>query len=249
MSKGKDEALATRQVYQTRKYDQFKTIVGNRDVDKRHVNQLIQLMMANGNLTDQFPIVVGKDGYIIDGQHRLEALKILGWEVGYIVEEKATIETIRNINQGNRNWNWRDIAESYARLPGGEEYAWFLSYFDNHKMTYTAAMLFCTARMTRSRGTHDFASGKLKIQDKAQAVRFADQYEELRERVDIHTHDFAKALNRLFRSPFYDHDRMVEKMRSYGSRLPEKASQADYMREIEAIFNYGFSEESKIRLF
>lgn len=249
MSKPKDATLATRQVFQTRDYDQFKTLIGNRDINKQHVNQLIQLMVANGNLTDQFPIVIGKDGYVIDGQHRLEALKTLGWEVGYVIDENATIETIRNINQGNRNWNWRDIAESYARLDGGEEYAWFLSYFDSHEISFTAAMGFCSAKLAKAGRSTSFTDGDLKIEDKTQAVRFADQYQELRELVDINTHDFAKALNKIFRSPFYNHERMVEKMTSYGSRLPVKASPADYMREIEKIFNLGYSEESKVRLF
>ena len=241
--------LATREVLTTNDYDKFKTLEGNRQVNKIHVNRLIRLMTENGNLTDQFPIVVDRKGYVIDGQHRLEALKVLGWDVGYIVEANATIETVRNINRGNKNWNWRDIAESYANL-GNDEYEWFLYYYDNNDMTYTLAMLFCGAKLSKryASGT-SFNNGGFVIDDKEKAELYATQYQELREIVDVTNHDFGKALNRIFRSPFYDHERMVRKMREQGHNLPAKASETDYRRDIEKIFNHGYSEESKVRLF
>ena len=250
MSKRKvDDQLATRVVRQTNDYTKFKTLEGNRRVNKQHVNQLIRLMVENGNLTDQFPIVIGKDGYVIDGQHRLEALKTLGWEVGYIVEESATIETVRNINRGNRNWSWRDVAESFARL-GNREYMWFLKYYDSHELTYTLAMLFCGAKMSkRYTSGLTFTSGDFEVEDKTKAELYASQFEELREIVDITGHDFGKALNKLFRSPFYDHERMVRKMKEQGHTLPAKAVEADYKRDLEGIFNHAYPEDNRARLF
>lgn len=245
-----DTELKTQTVRQTNDFSKFKTLGGNRQVNQQHVNQLIRLMTQNGNLTDQFPIVISKDGYVIDGQHRLEALRILGWEVGYVVEENANIDTVRNINRGNRNWNWRDVAESYANL-GNDEYEWFLHYFDTHNMSYTLAMLFCSAKQTKHHaGTgRIFSAGDFKVADKAQAELFANQYQDLREITDISTHDFGKALNKLFRSPYYNHERMVAKMKAQGHTLPDKANETDYRREIEAVFNYGFPDASKLRLF
>lgn len=244
-----DNKLTTREVRMTNDYSKFKSLVGNREVNKTHVNQLIRLMTENGNLTDQFPVVVSKDGHVIDGQHRLEALKILGWDVGYIIEENATIETVRNINRGNKNWSWRDVSESFARL-GNKEYDWFLGYFDKHNMTYTLAMLFCGAKLSK-RYTNgvSFNSGAFTVDDKAKAEQFASQYEELREIVDVTSHDFGKALNKIFRSPFYDHARMVRKMKEQGHTIPAKANESDYRRDIEKIFNHGFSDENKARLF
>lgn len=248
-NKKETSVLTTREIFTTTDYDMFKTLQGNREVNKTHVNQLIRLMTENGNLTDQFPIVIGRDGYVIDGQHRLEALKVLGWEVGYIVEEGATIETVRNINRGQRNWSWRDIAESYANL-GNDEYEWFLYYFDKHDMTYTLAMLFCGAKMSkRHSSSTSFVNGNLNVEDKEKAELYAKQYEELRDIVDVTSHDFGKALNRIFRSPFYDHERMVRKMKEQGHTLPAKANETDYRREIERIFNFGFPEDNKARLF
>lgn len=245
-----DDALTTRQVMSTNDYSKFKTLEGNRKVNAQHVNQLIKLLVANGNLTDQFPIIISKDGFVIDGQHRLEALKTLGWEVGYIVEESATIETVRNINQGNKNWSWRDVAESYANL-GNDEYRWFLDYYDRHEeLTYTLAMQFCGAKQSkRSSSSSAFNQGSFTVEDPVRAELFARQYADLRELTDITGHDFGKALNKIFASPYYDHERMIDKLKSYGHQLPIKASQTDYQRELERIFNHGYSEENRVRLF
>lgn len=244
-----NEELATRKVMKTNDHDRFKVLAGNRQVNKQHVNHLIKLMTDNGNLTDKFPIVVSKDGYVIDGQHRLKALKTLGWDVGYIIEENATIETVRNINRGNRNWNWRDVAESYADL-GNDEYVWFLDFFNKHKLTYTLAMLFCSAKLSKRWSSGEtFNTGDFKVEDKLQAEKFAQQYEELRDLVDITSHDFGKALNKIFRSPFYNHERMVLKMEAQGHTLPAKANESDYRRDIEAIFNFGYPDDNKTRLF
>lgn len=251
MSKKKmvDDKLAVREIRTTNDYGQFKTLKGNRQVNKQHVNQLIRLMVENGNLTDQFPIVISKDGYVIDGQHRLEALKTLGWEVGYIVEENATIETVRNINRGNKNWSWRDVAESFSKL-GYKEYEWFIKFYDSHDISYTLAMLFCGAKLSkRYTSGLTFNSGDFSVEDKEQATKFADQFEELRELTDITGHDFGKALNKLFRSPFYNHERMVAKMKAQGHTLPAKATESDYRRDIEAIFNFGYPDDNKARLF
>lgn len=248
-NKLRDERFAEREVRLTNDYSKFKTMTGNRGVDKIHVNHLIKLMTSNGNLTDKFPIIITKDGLVIDGQHRLEALKILGWEVGYIVEPDATIETVRNINRGNKNWNWRDTAESYAIL-GNEEYIWFLKFFDSHELTYSLAMAFCDARMgKRFVAVSSFNNGSLEIKSRSKAELYATQYEDLRRLVDVKNHEFGKALNKIFRSPFYDHERMSLKLSQLGYQLPAKATEVDYRRELERMFNHGYSDENKARLF
>lgn len=246
-----NEKLATREIKRTNDHDKFKTLKGNRTINQAHVNQLVKLLVANGNLTDQFPIVVDKKGYVIDGQHRLEALRILDWEVGYIVEHNATIDTVRHINQGNRNWNWRDIAESYANL-GNKEYEWFIDFVDSYEgLSYTLATRFVSLGNGRNNDTARaiFKSGDMVIEDKMQAKLFAEQWDEIKEIVDIGIHDFGKALNRIFRSPYYDHERMVAKVQSLGHTLPAKANESDYLRLLEEMYNHAVHEENRVRLF
>lgn len=241
------QQVALKEILSTKDYDQFKTLDGNRLVNQTHVRQLQKLMLNNGNLTHEFPIIVDKEGYVIDGQHRLEALKGLGWEVGYRVEENATIDTVRAINQGNRNWGWRDMAYSYASR-GNENYTWFLSFIDQYGLRFHPALAVATGSLARGNGRR-FQAGELVIGDKAKAHDVARQIVEIQRLVQIVNGDFSMALIAVMKSPFYDHTRMINKLRQQGELLPEKAKQTDYMRRLENMFNFGYSEENRVRLF
>lgn len=252
MSKPKttNDVVATREVLMTNDYSMFKTMEGNREVDDHHVKQLQKLMLQNGNLTAEFPIIVGKDGVIIDGQHRFKALEGLGWDVGYMVEENATIDTVRAINRGNRNWSWRDIAYSYANL-GDENYKWFISFTDQYGLRLSPALMILGGVADRSRGqmAQAFRSGTLAIPDKAKAHDIAQQVIEIERLVQIYGNDFASALVTIMAAPAYDQERMMNKLRQQGELLPAKAKKSDYMRHLEDMYNFGFPEENRARLF
>lgn len=240
-------SVLTREIHLTNDYKTFKTLDGNRVVDEHHVKQLQKLMLKNGNLTHEFPIVVDSEGYVIDGQHRLEALKGLGWEIGYRIEEGATIDTVRAINQGNRNWSWRDLAYSYASR-GSEPYAWFLNFVDQYGLRFHPALVIASSIQGRM-NTAKFNSGDLVIPDKARAHDAARQVVEIQRLVQIVNGDFSSALINVMRSPAYDHDRMLNKLRQQGELLPPKARHTDYMRRLEDMYNFGYSEENRVRLF
>ena len=62
-------------VIETTDYDIFKGIVGNRKVEKKHVEMLTGAIDRN-NLLNVRPIIVNEEMMVIDGQHRLEAAKL-----------------------------------------------------------------------------------------------------------------------------------------------------------------------------
>lgn len=253
IAKGVTRKFTERTVMVTTDYDKFKTLTGNRDVNRGHVAELQHLLLENGNLTDQFPIVVSKDMFVIDGQHRLAALKQLGWEVGYIIEERATIETVRAINRGNQPWNWRDVAHSYYHL-GQAEYKWFEDYVDENNLQFLTALTFCGVAESR-RTNSAFYDGRMVIKDKERAQQLADQYNELRGLVASEGANYrssrplARAFMTLLRSPNYKHERMIQKIQEYDRPLSQFSSAEDFLRELEKIYNTGRAPESKQRLF
>lgn len=254
MSKAKalsqdDIRVGDRAIHSTHDFDKFNIIHGNRQVDKNHVRELQRLMVENGNLTNQFPIVVNANMEVIDGQHRLEALRGLGWEVAYIIEDDASIAMVRSINLGNKNWNWRDMAQSFADL-GNKEYAWLLHFVDKHNLSFSIAMRFAGQSIAR-RTDSDYYQGNMVIADKTAAEDMVEHYKKALKYVDeaMSLRDFATSLYRLSQSPAYDKDRMIEKLKEKGYTLPIKASQNDFMRKLEEIYNSGLSVENKVRLF
>ena len=241
--------VASRDVMMTTDYEKFKFLHGNRDLNASHVKQLQKLMLENGNLTDQFPIVISKDGFVIDGQHRLAALAELGWEVGYIVEENANIDTVRHINQGNRNWNWRDIAYSYAVL-GHEDYQWFLDFVDEFPINFSPALAIATGKNDKGGNTgRRFRSGEFKVKDKAMARLLAGRIIEFYETIGFSNNDMTYALASVMKHPQYDHERMTKKLGQLADTLPERASAMDYKRRLEDIYNHSYSEDNRVRLY
>lgn len=248
----KQEILAgNRVIMSTDDYGLFKQMKGNRLVDQNHVKELQGLMLTNGNLTDQFPIVVNKRMEVIDGQHRLEALKGLGWNVCFIKEDDANITMVRAINLGNKNWDWRDMAESYAEL-GNKEYRWFINFIDKYEINFSLA-----SRLTglKSRGRNALSSpyyvGDLIIENKEDVIKQAEHLKEALSYTSdtMSTHDFGFALLHLMQSPAYNESRMLDKLKQKGYKLPDRASRADMLRVLEELFNSGWSEENKVRLF
>lgn len=243
-------------VQQTKDYTIFKTLTGNRGVDSKHVSRLQRLLLKRGNLTPQFPVVINRHGEVIDGQHRLEALKNLGWEVFYTIQDNLNLEDVRAINIGHRNWGWRDYAESYAAL-GNQDYARFLKLADEFKKPYNILLLFCGSG-TLAGGGHKtdkvgFKDGELKLsyEKYVQAQEMLGQAAVIQDTVGIHDRAFVAALYRVFQSPNYDYKRMLIKVgnRSAYSALYKAHGVEENLRAIEDVYNMYARQDDIVRLF
>ncbi|MEK6878376.1 MAG: ParB/Srx family N-terminal domain-containing protein, partial [Nanoarchaeota archaeon] len=71
-------------IEKTTDYKMFKKLKGNRNIYKPHLNGLIQSIQEE-NLLQYNPITINSDMEIVDGQHRLEAAKILKLDIYYLV--------------------------------------------------------------------------------------------------------------------------------------------------------------------
>lgn len=245
-----DDVVGEQTLYTTKNYKKFKVMKGNRDINQDYVNQLKSLMVLNGNLTYERPVEVTADGEVLDGQHRLAALRGLGWEVCYVIQQDATIETVRAINRGAHNWNWRDIAESYAKL-GNKHYVWFLEFIDKYGISFYPALRICNGKNTRRAVSSGFQGGDFTMTEegKKEAYKMAQIINQISRVTGVKSGEFLYAVIRVSKSVGYNHDRMLEKLEKLGDTLPEKAIETDYLRRLEDIYNHGYSEENKTRLF
>lgn len=247
---GDDEVVGIQTLYKTKNYKKFKIMKGNRDVNSLYVNQLVQLMKQNGNLTYERPVEVNHDGYVLDGQHRLAALRSLGWEVAYVIQDAGTIDTVRAINRGGHNWNWRDLAESYAKL-GNKHYEWFLEFLDTYKLPFTSTLRITGGKQTRLSMTHGFQGGAFTIDEegKKKAHKIAKIVVAITTVASLSNCEFIYAIIRASAAPGYDHKRMMEKLQARSGHLTDRATETDYLRQLEDIYNWNYSEENRTRLF
>lgn len=95
----------------TKNYDQFK-IPPNRPVSLVHVEKLVD---ANRklNLMDCYPIIVNDKMELFDGQHRLQAARILDVEIYYIIKKDLVVDdsSLLLINSQTRKHTLHDKIE------------------------------------------------------------------------------------------------------------------------------------------
>jgi hypothetical protein len=222
------------EIYQTTNYDQFTYINSNRPVDEKHVRKLMRKIEKEGNLTAEHPIEVNQDLEVMDGQHRLEALKRLGQPVYFVVRNGLNIENIASLNTGGKNWDWMDFARHWAKR-GNKNYALFLQAAETEPR-YSVLYPYLTGAPSRGRnGRAGFDSGELVITEFEQRMQLLEQYHELVNASAVSSRDFATACLRFMRNPNYNHKQMLVNVALYGQALHDCYSIADYLEALEDI--------------
>jgi hypothetical protein len=108
------------EIHRTQNYDLFQIILSNREVDASHVKKLARSIQRK-NLLYVRPVIVNNKMQVIDGQHRIEACKLLNEPVYYIIADHLTKDDIAILNTAQKNWSRNDFINFYA-IEGREKY-------------------------------------------------------------------------------------------------------------------------------
>lgn len=100
-------------IQKTEDYSIFKKHPSNRPIDDLNLKKIVNSIKMR-NMLEIRPITVNQEMYIIDGQHRLEACKILQAPVFYIVQENAKDEDMIFLNNAQKTWSISDYIDFYA---------------------------------------------------------------------------------------------------------------------------------------
>lgn len=234
-----DKIVHTVNVLETKNYDKFKWLKGNRPISTSHVNYLKKKIEENGNLTPQFPLDVNENMEIIDGQHRLEALKILKEPVYYQIKPSLDINSVISLNTGQKNWSWKDFAQSYADR-GDRNYQEFikLSEETGEKRFGTLMMYSTFGEWAGRRGSakDTFANGTFEMKNYELALKHLGQYQEMVQVGHVNVREFAYACQRFMQRPGYDHERMIDKISAFGGGLRNCYTVGDFYRELDLIY-------------
>jgi len=162
--------LNKNRIYYTKDYHIFTYLKGNRDVVNKHVKDLSG-EIENRDL--EIPIIVNEKMEVCDGQHRLEAYKVLGKAVPYIIKEGLELNDIRKLNSVNRKWTMQEYLMSHCKLevPDYMSLEWFVRTY-GFSVTDSLAMLngkgYCNGFDMQS-----FKEGKFVIHDLEKGKKIA----------------------------------------------------------------------------
>ena len=98
------------QIKTTSNYNIFLHVIGNREINKANVNRLKESIKDIGL---QVPILVNQNKAVVDGQHRLQALKELNLPVSYVESSITKEEHIPDL-QVSKVWTALDFAKRNA---------------------------------------------------------------------------------------------------------------------------------------
>lgn len=240
------------QVRRTKNYKQFKKIVGNRSTNPGHVNNLTK-MIAKYNLLPQFVGVVTKDGFIVDGQHRLksaEANKF--WFYFTIIPESIDDIIVAIVNSVQLRWRVDDYINFYADR-GNAQYIWLRDLHNKYKVGMsTLCYLFGVNNSHYS--NKNIKTGSLQFftnQDEEQYLMgLLDGYLKLKEVLDqtiYYDRDFVTTLRKIFEQVSVE--QLLTAIDKYGKVITLQHQEKDYLRLFEEVINKGKYEKNQIRFF
>jgi hypothetical protein len=230
----------------TTNYSMFKEFSSNREIDEKHVRKLVR-EIQNRNLLAVNPILVDHNMHVVDGQHRLEAAKVLGVPIFYIVGDVRR-DDISKINSNQKNWGLMDYLNYYT-IEGKKAYLQISNLINHYpRITHSALVALSDPELTRS--SDKIKNGLLDTGN----IEFARQVCE----VIMHLHElygyefvfdskFPLALGSAMDNENFDLGTMYEKIAISPRSFVRCHSSKEYKKMIEEIYNYKVSK-NKIEL-
>lgn len=104
----------------------------NRDISVGHVRKLAKLIAKHG-YDSAMPIMVGNGMIVYDGQHRLEACKLIDKPFYFVYDAKGNIERTRYLNSAAKVWSLLAYMKSHAVT--NENYALLLQFLQEEHLS------------------------------------------------------------------------------------------------------------------
>jgi hypothetical protein len=230
----------------TTDYSIFKDFSSNREVDPKHVKKLVRAI-AKRNLLKVNPIVCDEFMRVIDGQHRLEAAKILGVEIFYITDN-INRGDISMLNSNQKNWTAMDYINFYT-VEKVNSFIQLSSLINNNPKMAISALI----TLSSSEGKRDIIElkeGHLDIEEIESAKEICAICNDLFARFEadfVYDSRFPLALGKTIKCEGFKMELLIGKIEAAPRSFVRCHTKRQYLEMIEEIYNRNLSK-NKIRL-
>jgi len=233
-------------IHSTTDYSQFKYIKGNREVVEAHVKTLSE-QIAKKDF--QIPIIVNEKMEVCEGQHRLEAYRLLGVPITYIIKEGLEIQDIREMNSTSRKWTMNEYLESHVAL-NNKEYEILKWFHKTYEFSISDSISMLNGKGYRtSDDLNGFKTGDFKVTDLEWAkdtagkiMQVGDYFEHWKKR------NFIGAMISALKDSSFVWKIFEARLKSHSAKLKNQGSRNDFILNIERLYNHNTTAEKKIRL-
>ena len=236
---------------QDEQYFALGRIVGNRLVKPLNVLRLKDSMLYR-NFLNCIPIIITKDGRIIDGQHRYKSATDLGIDIYVVIVEDEDVGKIAiALNTNKSNWGLGDFARYWSEQDEdgkvSDIYKQYLEYYNSNNITH--GVLIAIYNMETSRhfsttngGNKEFKEGRLPFGN-FNRRHIEDTLSKIRQVKDAALHrrftsrtarkqQFQEALLEALSKDCFKFDRFLSNLCRSRHRFNELAKKADMYSEI-----------------
>lgn len=223
----------------TDNYDQFKFFESNRRVKKRVVKKLTESFRTTKGMLSSKPILVNKNLYVLDGQHRLEACREMGIPVHYTVVNDD-VKEIPIYNTYQEKWDMTDFVEHYASK-GNKNYKKLLEIKEKTGVSIPGIFEMVTS-VRGGYGKEHIKKGTFTFDmDVEQAVKEVNEVMELCFVVlgkRIVKTKIIRAVRFLERIRAFEVSKLIEKIKKFQGKLYSCTSSEEYIDMFIKLYNY-----------
>ena len=168
----------------TKNWSNLKFLEDNRDKDDAAIKRLAESIKQFGQLQ---PIIINEKGEIIDGQTRVDACKLLGFPVLYVISKGATIKEVILMNNIQRGWLNRDYLKCFCHSNHKKhlEYRKIRAFLDAYGLNHSVSINLLAGNFAYQGGPASaaFKTGKFQIKDLRKAEKYGSQLKKLKAKV------------------------------------------------------------------
>lgn len=229
------------EILQTKDYSLFSTINGNRNINRKKVEQLTDDVKSGFNMLPYCPIIVKEiDGLlrIIDGQHRFETSVACEEPVYYLIKNDFTLQQIARLNSRGQKWTINDFLNCYSRL-GIQDYVVLGEISREFKISISTISGLLMKNNVKVKCKEEFESGEFKanhIESTKDLLRLTDelfgQYRFSKDRYLI------GAVQAILNAGKCDFEVLKDKIKQNPNGMDKQGDLKNYIYNIERVYNY-----------
>jgi hypothetical protein len=242
-----NEQLSSVQLYFSDDYGKFKFLRGNRDLNNAKINRIIESVHNGLNLFRYCPIMVNKDGYVIDGQHRFYVCKKLKLKVFYVIVPEFTLRQVAEMNQNASKWKDNDFVNCYIDT-GNNHYNILKEFVDKYQVNLgIASALLSEGKVRGIKRMDDLRDGLFKAEKEKLAIEFMEKVLLFKPFCCAYkSRNFLQALETLFSNQEFSHMELIEKLKLHNLQIETRHSPKEFLTHIEDLFNYKNSKRKRL---
>ena len=223
-------------VYETKNYDMFNKLLGNRDVTEKRIQKIINSIIAVGYVLS--PICINMKHEIVDGQGRLEALKRLDMPIHYVIDPNAGLEQCIKMNISGTPWGLVDYINCYASQ-GNENYNRIQEFLAKYPAYTISVKLWALFHSDESNCTERIQNGTAIVTQQMmdEAIELIEYWNKFS---DIHTNrrkEFLEAIGYCYMLDCVDNETLVRKLHQTPRAFEMIATVTDAIDAIEDSYN------------